>query len=137
MEDVTQQKGMFSWFELMTSDVEASKAFYGALLGWHFETMKDAGMDYTLVRVEGVPQPIAGMFDKSLADAENTEHIPTHWGSYITVDDVDACTARVQALGGSVIVPPKDIPDIGRFSVIQDPQGAVVSLITYLKAPTA
>lgn len=137
MADPVQTHGMFSWFELVAEDVEEAKAFYGPLLGWTFETNSDAGMEYTLARVEGVPHPVAGMFGKQHLMVENKEQIPPHWGSYITVDDVDAVVKKVSGLGGSVIVPPTDIPDVGRFSVIQDPQGAVVSLMTYAYAPMA
>ncbi len=135
MADATQIGGMFSWFELTTSDVAGAKAFYGKLLGWSFETNMDAGMEYTLVKVEGVPHPVAGMFDKQNLMVENKEQIPPHWGNYITVDDVDTSAQKVTALGGNIIVPPTDIPTVGRFCVIQDPQGAVVSLITYAYAP--
>jgi len=135
MLDPTQQNGMFSWYELVTDDVEEAKAFYGALLGWTFESNSDAGMEYTMARIDGVAHPVAGMFDKKHITVEHADRIPTHWGNYITVDDVDTSVGRVAALGGSVIVPPKDIPGVGRFAVISDPGGAVVSLITY--APTA
>jgi predicted enzyme related to lactoylglutathione lyase len=57
-------------------------------------------------------------------------NMPT-WMSYITVDDVDARTKRAQTLGATLIMAPRDIPDVGRFAVIQDPTGAAVSLITY------
>lgn len=127
--DTCEQAGKFSWFELMTSDVEGAQAFYGPLLGWQFEKNMDAGMEYTLVRVEGEPNPVAGMFDK--AHAENSDQIPPHWGNYITVNDVDTSAARALELGGKVLLPPTDIPTVGRFCVIQDPQGAVVSLMTY------
>lgn len=53
------------------------------------------------------------------------------WGVYVTVDDVDVSVQQVEALGGRICVPPMDIPDVGRFAVIQDPQGATLSIITY------
>jgi predicted enzyme related to lactoylglutathione lyase len=53
------------------------------------------------------------------------------WGVYITVDDVDATAAKAQQLGAATIVPPTDIPNVGRFYTFQDPQGAVISAITY------
>jgi predicted enzyme related to lactoylglutathione lyase len=56
---------------------------------------------------------------------------PPHWGVYITVDDVDATAAKAQQLGATTIVPPTDIPNVGRFCTFQDPQGAVISAITY------
>jgi predicted enzyme related to lactoylglutathione lyase len=56
---------------------------------------------------------------------------PPHWGAYITVDDVDAIARQAQELGAKTIVPLTDIPDVGRFYTFQDPQGAVLSVITY------
>jgi len=56
---------------------------------------------------------------------------PPHWGAYVTVDDVDATARRAEELGGKVLVPPQDIPGVGRFCVVQDPQGAVISAMTY------
>jgi hypothetical protein len=53
------------------------------------------------------------------------------WGAYVTVDDVDAVVARVSGLGGQVLLAPTDIPTVGRFAMIGDPQGATISLITY------
>lgn len=59
------------------------------------------------------------------------EAVPPHWGVYVTVDDVDATAAKAEELGGKIHVPPTDIPNVGRFCVIQDPQGSVISAITY------
>ena len=56
---------------------------------------------------------------------------PPQWGCYVTVDDVDATAAQAAEMGGVVLMPPRDIPDVGRFCLIQDPQGAVISAITY------
>jgi predicted enzyme related to lactoylglutathione lyase len=57
--------------------------------------------------------------------------MPPSWGTYITVDDVDATAAKAKELGGTVLVEPQDIPEVGRFCVIKDPQGAVFSAMTY------
>jgi predicted enzyme related to lactoylglutathione lyase len=54
------------------------------------------------------------------------------WSSYVTVNDVDASAQLAAQLGAKVLVPPTDIPKTGRFSVIQDPQGAVFNIISYL-----
>ncbi|MEJ2703676.1 MAG: VOC family protein [Sedimentisphaerales bacterium] len=59
--------------------------------------------------------------------------MPPTWGVYVTVDDVDAPAARVEQLGGKLLQPPADIPNVGRFCVIQDPQGAALCAITYVK----
>ena len=67
-----------------------------------------------------------------MGDKCGAMEIPPHWGIYITVDDVDATARKAEAIGGKVVVPPTDIPKVGRFSVIKDPQGIPFSVITYL-----
>ena len=129
MSDPSKQHGAFSWNELMTNDVNGAKTFYGQLFGWQFEDVKPGEMDYTLVKVDG--RESAGMMGMP-PDAGN---LPPNWGAYVTVDDVDARAKQAEALGGRVIVPPNDIPGIGRFCVILDPQGAALSLITYVDKP--
>jgi len=59
------------------------------------------------------------------------EGTPPNWGGYVTVDDVDATARKAEELGAKILVPLTDIPNVGRFFVLQDPQGAVVSAITY------
>ena len=61
------------------------------------------------------------------------EGMPPSWGVYVTVDDIDATARKAEELGGKILVPPTDIPGVGRFSVLQDPQGAVLSAITYVQ----
>jgi len=56
--------------------------------------------------------------------------VPAHWMAYIAVDDVDAAAAKLDSLGGTLIHGPQDIPNVGRFCIIQDPTGAAVGLIT-------
>ena len=115
--------GAFSWCELMTTDVQAAKQFYTALLGWTTEEVP--GMAYTVVQTGGVG--IGGI----MAIPSHAAGAPSHWGTYITVDDVDATARKAQELGAKTIVPLTDIPNVGRFYTFQDPQGAVLSIITY------
>lgn len=117
--------GMFSWFELQTTDVGAATKFYSALFGWKTEEMPMPGMTYTVVSAQG--EEVGGM----MALPAEAKGMPPFWGVYITVDDVDALAAKAAQLGGGVIVPPMDIPNVGRFAVLKDPQGAMVSVITY------
>jgi|APTNR8051073442_1049403.scaffolds.fasta_scaffold24711_2 hypothetical protein len=126
--------GTFVWNELMTSDVDRAEAFYGALLGWRFERVNATnprqpatpdGPSYTLIRAGD--RENGGMM--SLDDA-GMAGLPSHWTSYIAVDDVDAAVRETERLGGSVRVPPFDIPTVGRMAVIADPMGAVVCLMT-------
>ena len=119
--------GAFSWNELMTSDAAAAKKFYGALLGWQFKDMDMGKMVYTVVSTGGTD--VGGM----MGTPAEAKGMPPAWGAYITVNDVDAVVAKVAGLGGKVCMPPTDIPSVGRFAAIQDPQGAMVSLITYEK----
>ncbi len=122
-----KQVGAFSWNELMTTDVKGAKAFYGELLGWGMQDMNSAGMNYTMAKLGD--KEIAGM----MAIPDKAAGMPPTWGGYVTVTDVDEMLTRVEKLGGKICVPAQDIPDIGRFAVIRDPQGAMLSLITYLK----
>lgn len=111
--------GHFIWRELMTSDVPAARAFYGALLGW---TWSDGGSDgYAQARVgdrafagvmalpAGVPGPM--------------------WSSYLSVADVDAVVESAVRRGGAVRVPPSDVPGVGRWAAIADPVGVVLLVV--------
>ncbi len=128
----TSKHGTFNWCELLTTDVDGAKRFYTELLGWTTETVVhecfDNGQDleYNLVKVEGTG--IGGI----MAVPAQAQGMPPCWGAYVNVDDVDASAIRVGELGGKIIVPPKDIPGVGRFCVIQDPQGASLTLFTDL-----
>ncbi len=125
MDEQIKEHGMVSWSELMTTDVKASKEFYGKLFGWTTEDISTEGMSYTIVKSEG--KEIAGI----MSMPTEAKGAPPSWGTYITVDDVDSTAKLAGVLGAKVMVPPRDIPNVGRFCVIQDPQGAVISAITY------
>ena len=121
--------GTFCWMELNSTNIEACKSFYSDLFGWKLNTSNAMGIEYTEIGVEDKCS-IGGMFQmpKEFGDA------PSHWMAYIAVDDVDAAATRVFDLGGKICVPPTDIPNVGRFCVINDPSGATFSVIT-LKHP--
>jgi len=123
--EAMKQHGAFSWNELMTSDVPGAKAFYSELLGWTLSDMESSCGSYTMARAGDTE--VAGI----MATPSEAQGMPPAWGAYVTVDDVNAMPARVESLGGKVILPPQDIPEVGRFMVMQDPQGAVLMLITY------
>jgi predicted enzyme related to lactoylglutathione lyase len=115
--------GCFCWSELACRDITAAKAFYGAVFGWAGRTQESPGMHYTVFELAG--KPIAGMVQMNEAwPAE----VPPHWMIYFTVEDCDAAAAKVEELGGSVGVPPSDIP-FGRFAVVSDPSGAYFSVM--------
>ena len=127
MDDAFKQNGAFSWCELMTSDVAGAKAFYAKLFGWNFEEYPMGSVPYSVVKV--AQEDVGGM----MATPPEAQGMPPAWGIYVTVGDVDATAKSAQELGGRVLVAPRDIPDVGRFCVIQDPQGAVISAITYVQ----
>ena len=125
MTDRFKQHGAFSWFELMTTDLDAAKRFYARLFNWQLQDMPMGQGTYTVVNVgkEGA----GGM----MAMPPESEGAPPGWGVYVTVDDVDQTVRQAEELGAKTIVPPRNIPEVGRFAVFQDPQGAVISVITY------
>ena len=114
----------FVWYELMTSDAPAAANFYAKVVGWQAEDSGVPGMAYTLFKV-GDAQ-VAGLM--ATPDALQAMGVPPSWGGYIAVDDVDAMQARVLQAGGKVIRPAGEIPGVGRFAVVTDPQGAPFSL---------
>jgi uncharacterized protein len=126
MEDQYKRHGAFSWCELLTTDVDAAKAFYTRLFGWETQEMTMPGMTYTVVKAGG--KEVGGM----MATPQSAKGMPPMWGAYVTVDNVDETARTAEQLGGKLLMPPTDIPKVGRFCVIQDPQGAVISAITYL-----
>ena len=123
-----QQQGAFSWCELMTTDTDAAKEFYQQLFGWTWkEEPMENGQTYTSIKVG--EQPFGGIL--STANALSNPTPPPHWGVYVTVDNVDRTLELAQSLGAKVCIPPTDIPDTGRLAVFADPQGAVLSIISY------
>jgi uncharacterized protein len=116
--------GRFVWYELMTTDPEAAKRFYTDVIGW---TAQDwpGQMPYTVWQADG--KGMGGLM--GMPDEMRSAGVPPHWMGYVCVSDVDATTARATKLGGSVRVPPTDIPEVGRFAVLGDPQGATIALL--------
>jgi predicted enzyme related to lactoylglutathione lyase len=126
--DVYKTHGAFSWSELTTPDPAAAAAFYGALLGWAVKDPDPHMGDYRVASVgEGMVAGICSPFP-------GAPPAPPHWGVYVTVDNADSTAAQCTALGGKVLVPPMDVPTVGRMAVLQDPQGAVFSVMTYSPA---
>ena len=123
--DVYKTHGAFSWNELTSTDPAAAAAFYSALFGWAVAEPQPAMGDYRVASL-GVSM-VAGI----MPPPPSNPGMPSQWGCYITVDDCDAAVAKAQALGGTLLVPPMDVPTVGRMAVLQDPQGAVFSVMQY------
>lgn len=126
MDESTLKHGAVSWFELMTSDVTKAKEFYNNIFGWEYEPYDgDPSAEYNVFKVDG--KEVGGIMKTPPQCGDQ----PPCWGAYVTVDDIDETVSKVESLGGRILVPPTEIPNIGRFSVFADPQGAVISAITY------
>jgi predicted enzyme related to lactoylglutathione lyase len=115
--------GEFCWNELATTDLEAAKKFYTELFGWKLKESQTAGMVYDEIVVGG--KEVGGIYQLTAEQGD----APSNWMPYISVEDVDASAKRAEELGGKVRMPPCDIPNVGRFCVINDPTGATISLV--------
>lgn len=121
--------GRLVWHDLMTTDAPRALAFYQALFDWTTRDIPMGEWSYTMLHVGELG--IGGVVPLDPAHG-----VPSHWMGYVTVDDVDAACARVPELGGTVCVPPADIPNTGRFAVVEDPTGAVFSPFTFVEGQT-
>jgi predicted enzyme related to lactoylglutathione lyase len=119
-------EGTFIWYELMTTDPAAAKAFYTQVIGWGAEQAAAPNDAYTLFTVAGPGTGRAGLMAIP-PDAKAGGARPA-WLGYVAVRDVDETAARVQRDGGHLHRPPMDIPAVGRFAVVSDPQGALFYL---------
>ncbi len=129
----TSNQGRFVWYELMPRDVPAAIAFYSDVVGWKtqpFGTGTGHASEY--VMWVGSQGPLGGVM--KLPDELARMGVPPHWMAHVLVDDVDAMAGRVRKLGGQIRKEPTDIPTVGRFCVIADPQGAVLSMFAPLKS---
>jgi len=119
-------RGQFVWYDLMTTNSEAAQAFYTSVVGWGTQVWENAGMSYTMWTAGDTP--IGGIM--KLPDEAVAGGARPHWVGYVAVPDTDATVSRAQELGGKVMVPPTNIPTVGRFAVIADPQGALTAPFT-------
>jgi uncharacterized protein len=121
--DVVNEPGSLCWNELAARDVDAAKRFYEAVFGWQGETSAYGDTSYTEWKLDG--RSIGGMIQMN---EQWPAEIPAHWMVYFAVEDIDAAVAKATELGGKVAVEPTDTP-VGRFAVLNDPHGAVFSVI--------
>lgn len=122
------QPGTFSWTELRTPDAEAAKRFYTQLLGWTAEDISQGDTTYAVLQAGG--KDIGGILEVPPRELTTGPH----WGTYVTVADVDSTAKVAEHLDATILVPPTEIRNVGRFCMIQDPQGAVISVISYANA---
>lgn len=125
----TYTPGAFVWHEYNALDITRARKFYSDLLGWTIKAMPmEGGQEYPEIFVG--EKPIGGFFQ--LDPAHVGKDCPAHWHGYVSVPDVDKATEDIKAAGGRVLNGPMDIPNVGRFTVAMDPQGAVFSVFRSL-----
>jgi uncharacterized protein len=125
---MTTGTGRFVWYELMTTDLAAAQAFYTEIIGWTTKRWEEN--NYTMWAAG--EQSVGGVM--LLPEAAQKMGAPPHWVGYVATDDVDATVKKAQELGGRVYVPGTDIPTVGRFAVLADPQGATFAVYKSLTA---
>jgi predicted enzyme related to lactoylglutathione lyase len=116
--------GKFVWYDLMTNDLPAVKAFYEELFGWEFIETGEPGNDYTVVLHEG--NPIAGMFELRDVKAEQRY---SQWISYLSVHDMNMAIEYTKQKGGSIYREPFNLPNRGNVAFIFDSQNAVLAFV--------
>jgi hypothetical protein len=121
--------GRFVWFDLMTPDISGAKSFYSEVVGW--QTNKWSGGDYEMWRAGG--EDIGGVMGIGSSDGQDSSN--PQWMAYVGSDDIEATADKARGLGGEVIVPPRDIPSVGRFAVLADPQKAPIAVFQTMSQP--
>lgn len=124
----TYAPGNFCWFECGSTDAAKAKSFYTQLFGWKsadFPMPGDCGV-YTVFQVGD--EDIAGLYALT---GPQFQGVPSHWMTYVAVDDVDDSAKRATALGAKLLAEPMDIPNVGRMACLQDPTGAAISIARF------
>lgn len=116
---MTNPHGTPIWYELQATDAESARAFYQAVVGWTIPPRGEEAVDYRMIATpDGHAGGLAGM-----AEGQRPSCIRPGWQVYFGVDDVDASAAQITAAGGTVHLPPADLPGVGRIAFASDPQG--------------
>jgi predicted enzyme related to lactoylglutathione lyase len=115
--------GAQCWSELMTKDVGGARGFYTSLFGWVAEDMAMGPMTYTVFKKDGAPR--AGL----MAITPDMGPVPPHWLTYFAVADCDVTVAKALSLGARALAPTMQVPTVGRFAPLMDPQGAAFAVM--------
>jgi predicted enzyme related to lactoylglutathione lyase len=118
------QVGFIGWNEVYPRNADACRAFYCGVFGWTAEEMPSPGMVYTIFKKDG--HNVGGMLPMTAEWGD----VKPHWMTYVTVADADATARMITEHGGKVCIPPTDL-SVGRFAVVEDPDGAVFSIIQW------
>jgi predicted enzyme related to lactoylglutathione lyase len=126
--ELNDRRGSFAWYELLTTNAAAARAFYASVVGWQAQDASTAAFAYSVFLAGNVE--VGGLMELP-ADALRMGAEP-RWVGYVAVDDIDQTVERLKSLGGSVFVPPTD-SNIGRVSIVADPQTATFGIVSALK----
>src|ERR1700682_3779913 len=127
--DMVSYHGRFAWYELLTTDMATARAFYGHVMGGSVKDASTPDLRYNLFAAGTAP--VSGLME--LPEEARRMGATPRWIGYVGVSDVDAIAERIKRLGGAVYVPPTD-SNIGRISVVSDPQRATLALVDGLKS---
>lgn len=119
--------GEICWRELATKDLATAKEFYSKMFGWTLTQTKITDMEYKEIVMDG--KAYGGMME--IGENWGPTPPPSHWSTYIAVDNADETVAKITANGGSIRVPPFDAPGVGRMSMVVDPSGANFAVIQF------
>ena len=111
------------WYELMTTDTAAAEGFYNKVIGWTSAPFDQSSNSYTVFK-RGGDLGVAGLM-KRPADM----HMPPFWAMYVAVPNFEPAVAHIKRLGGSELSPAIEVPTVGRFQMLKDPQGAAFYVI--------
>ena len=119
MEGPVNDNGTVVWSELMTTEVEKAKSFYGRTLGLGFDAFGDGAQNYWLATRDGKPV-------WRIMDMTGKPGGPSGWFTYMMVDDLDAHVRAAQEAGAELCMPVFEVPSVGRIAILQDPTGAII-----------
>jgi predicted enzyme related to lactoylglutathione lyase len=126
------QCGRFVWYELLSTDTAGAVTFYRDVFGWSGRDASTAAFAYTILAAGG--EPVCGLMELPLEGRRMGAR--PRWVGYVAVDDAEAAAAHVRNNGGAVYVPPTD-SNIGRVSIVADPQTATLAVVEGLKLAEA
>src|SRR5688572_11586774 len=112
----------FIWYELMTTDQDAAIDFYTKVVGWSAADHENPEADFRYVILSAGERGMGGVFQ--LTDEMCAGGARPGWVGYIGVADTDSAAARIEEAGGTILMAPGDIPNVGRFAMVADPGGA-------------
>jgi uncharacterized protein len=130
---MSENHGKFVWYELLTTDPEKAAKFYSNVIGWEAKDASIPNVPYTLLSIDG--ESAAGLME--MPETLRSTGAKPIWLGYVGVDDVDKISALATAKGAKLHKGPEDIPNVGRFAVLSDPQGALFALFKSHTAESA